>query len=278
MADYDLKSISPDTSYVDGNFLFGADDQSTGTPKPYSSSGIKAWVQSWITKSDVALGNVTNNAQLTISNNLSDLNNAKTARANLGVSVIRPIQLTAKYFIPPGMSVGSSTAASASGRLHLVPFIPRRTVTVDRFFVRVTTGSSGNWQGGVYNAHASTLVPTTLVGNGGSGSTTTSSTYTESLLSDGSGSSITLQEGTLYWLGVNVDNTGAQFPGVSNSSGGLAAELIGDSTNSNIILGGGVGLIGYYTAMTFGTWTSDITGNSFTAMTASCPLLGWKAV
>lgn len=38
-----------------------------------------------LTASDIGLGNVTNNAQLTIANNLSDIANTTTARSNLGV-------------------------------------------------------------------------------------------------------------------------------------------------------------------------------------------------
>lgn len=44
------------------------------------------WENSTLTKSDVGLGNVTNDAQLKIASNLSDLNNAATARTNLGLS------------------------------------------------------------------------------------------------------------------------------------------------------------------------------------------------
>jgi hypothetical protein len=47
MADYDLKSISADGSFADGNLLAGADDQSSATPKLYTSAGIKAWIQSF---------------------------------------------------------------------------------------------------------------------------------------------------------------------------------------------------------------------------------------
>jgi len=38
-----------------------------------------------LTKSDVGLGNVTNDAQLKIASNLSDLNNIETARGNLSL-------------------------------------------------------------------------------------------------------------------------------------------------------------------------------------------------
>lgn len=62
MADYDLKSITPDTSPVDANIVFGADDQSTATPKPYTFAGIKSWIQSWLTPADagVAFGSPRN--------------------------------------------------------------------------------------------------------------------------------------------------------------------------------------------------------------------------
>lgn len=278
MADYDLKSITADTDgpSADTELLFGSPDQSSGTPKPYSFAGIKTWIKAWIVKGDVGLGNVSNNAQLTIANNLSDVASALTSRANLAVSKSHPGYLTGKYYLPQSIFTGNSGTASASGRLQLVPFYVPRTVTIDRFFTRISTGSAGNWQGGVYNASASTLMPTTLVGNGGSAATNSSSTATESLLSGGSGSNITLNEGSLYWLGVNVDNASATFPIVTQSI--VAQSLIGDTTNTNIIAGGATVLIGYYTAMAFGTWTADITGNGYTAAISgtNIPAIGFK--
>lgn len=52
----------------------------TTTVNGYALSGNIA-----ITKSDISLGNVTNDAQLKIASNLSDLNNPSTARNNLGL-------------------------------------------------------------------------------------------------------------------------------------------------------------------------------------------------
>ena len=85
MADYDLKVISPDTDgpSADTELLFGSSDQSSGTPKPYSFAGIKTWIQGWLTKAMVGLGNVANSLQLVAASNLSDLVNVDTARSNL---------------------------------------------------------------------------------------------------------------------------------------------------------------------------------------------------
>lgn len=66
MADYDLKSITPKVSVAaDTEFLFGAADQSSGTPIPYAFSIIKTWVKGWIAKADVGLGNVDNTSDVT---------------------------------------------------------------------------------------------------------------------------------------------------------------------------------------------------------------------
>lgn len=66
MADYDLKSITPKASVAaDTEFLFGAADQSSGTPIPYAFSIIKTWVKAWLAKGDVGLGNVDNTSDAT---------------------------------------------------------------------------------------------------------------------------------------------------------------------------------------------------------------------
>lgn len=53
-------------------------------------------------KGDVGLSNVLNSAQLTVANNLSDLNNKATARTNLDVySRTETVNLVARYTVPP---------------------------------------------------------------------------------------------------------------------------------------------------------------------------------
>jgi hypothetical protein len=55
MADYDLKVISADADgpASDNSVLFGADDQSSATPKPYTFGGIKAWIAGLFAKKPV---------------------------------------------------------------------------------------------------------------------------------------------------------------------------------------------------------------------------------
>lgn len=53
-------------------------------------AAVKTWIKSWIAKADVGLSNVSNNAQLTIANNLSDVASADSSRVNLGVGFGMP--------------------------------------------------------------------------------------------------------------------------------------------------------------------------------------------
>ena len=61
---------------------------STYVPKTLTINGKALSGNIVLAKGDVGLGNVTNDAQLKIASNLSDLNNAETARANLGLSFV----------------------------------------------------------------------------------------------------------------------------------------------------------------------------------------------
>ncbi|HDS8977240.1 TPA: hypothetical protein QHR34_004083 [Raoultella ornithinolytica] len=58
----------------------------TLVPKTTTVNGKALSANITLTATDVGLGNVTNNAQLKIASNLSDLNNVLTARANLGLT------------------------------------------------------------------------------------------------------------------------------------------------------------------------------------------------
>ena len=70
----DLSNIGTNTHSAIDIALAAAASHIANTSNPHS-----------VTATQVGLGNVSNNAQLTIANNLSDLNNTTTARSNLGL-------------------------------------------------------------------------------------------------------------------------------------------------------------------------------------------------
>lgn len=237
-------------------------------------SDLKTYIQSWLTKGMVGLGNVSNSLQLVAASNLSDVANVLASRANLSVTSTFKKYVAGRYYLPPGFFGGSSVAVTAN-RLYLVPFIAPSTMTISEFHLRVTAGSAGNWYAGIYAADVATLMPTgtVLVRNNAGGSTTTGSTNVTAAVN----SNYQLVEGALYWLAVSVDNGTATFPQLLAGSG-VAASLIGDSTVANINIGGGAILQGYYTPVTAGTWT-DLTSAAFTAFgTGIVPVVGFKCV
>lgn len=119
MADYDLKSITPAASIAaDTEMVFGAADQTSGTPKPYQFSVIKTWIKSWIVKADVGLGNVSNALQLVAANNLSDLANVATAKSNLSLT---------KSDVGLGNVVNSLQAIAANNLSDLTDFVAARS-------------------------------------------------------------------------------------------------------------------------------------------------------
>ena len=76
-----IKSLEVDGETLTTSMNNVSDFAGSGT---FNSSGTYAGLRAQATtKSDVGLGSVSNNAQLTIANNLSDLNNETTARNNL---------------------------------------------------------------------------------------------------------------------------------------------------------------------------------------------------
>lgn len=93
MADVTISDLSP-LSVSSGLLLPVSNGTSTGRVSIANINSL-APVQSVagrtgavvLTKTDVGLPNVTNNAQLKIESNLSDLNSAGTARANLGIDL-----------------------------------------------------------------------------------------------------------------------------------------------------------------------------------------------
>lgn len=240
-------------------------------------SVVKTWIKSWIVKADVGLGNVTNNAQLTVANNLSDLASADTSRDNiLALAKFFKTYRSSRYYLPWGVGIGvSSQPLSAANRVHFFPFFVPQKMTISELFVRIGTGSAGNWQAAVYAADASTDLPTgnPLCKSNASGSTTTGSTSVSTVLN----ANAQLSPGVLYWMGVNADNATASAATIAGAGGIAAASLLGNATLANVITSGTTVLPGYYVdTQTLGTW-ADMTSASFVPITGNPPwMVGFK--
>jgi hypothetical protein len=116
MADVTISSLSP-IAVTSGLLLPVSNGTSTGSVTIANINSL-APVQSVaartgavvLTKTDVGLSSVTNDAQLKIASNLSDLNNAATARTNLGI----PLRVVA-YVLFDGTAATPITPLRSSG-------------------------------------------------------------------------------------------------------------------------------------------------------------------
>ncbi|MFZ5713024.1 MAG: hypothetical protein ACOY3N_09310 [Bradyrhizobium sp.] len=279
MTDYLIKTDGTSSGLTLGSAISDTDaieiQQSFSAPATtlhQTFAAVKTWIKSWIVKGDVGLGNVSNDAQLTIANNLSDVGSAVTSRANLGVSAFFKAYQSSKYYLFPFTSPTSSISVTAN-RLYLFPVMVPRSVTVSQLFARIGTGSSGNFQAAFYASDGTTQMPTgTALASTASGSTTSGNTTVPVSL----GANQSLTEGAIYWVAIMVDNASATFTGLGVAT---MAWLIGDSTASNIIVSGSASVSSGYNIAnsgSFGSWP-DLTGGSFTANGSNAmPLVGFR--
>jgi hypothetical protein len=116
----------------------------------------------------VGLGNVTNNLQLTVANNLSDLNSASSARGNLGLGTMAT-QTASDYMLRTNnlSDVQNTPTARTNIGLGNVENTALSTWTGSTHIALLGTITSGIWNGS-----------TIQVANGGTGATT----YTQALI------------------------------------------------------------------------------------------------
>lgn len=115
-----------------------------------------------IVKGDVGLGNVTNDAQLKVASNLSDLNNASTARTNLGVAIGTHVQA----YNANTTTLGNTTTGSGSIVLASSPtFVTPALGTPASGVATNLTGTASGLTAGNVTTNANLSGHVTSVGN-----------------------------------------------------------------------------------------------------------------
>jgi hypothetical protein len=272
MTTYDMNTITPSATITDGTtLLFGQDGQAGGTPKPYTTGGIKAWIQSWLTSAMVGLGNVANALQLEAANNLSDLADAPTARANLG-GIYTPYDPDFNdanvYLTPPVLSPPSAGGMSAN-RLDVMPIWVTRKRTFSTYAMILTTLSGTAAIKTALYADNGSGVPGALLDQSASAidaSTTTGVTGVKTLAFT---ANQTLNPGQ-YWLGVLSNGTPSVIRIPNNSSIALGMTFSSAATTLN---GTKVATSG----ITYPTFPNPGSGASFVSqasLTTGTPLVG----
>lgn len=178
---------------------------------------------------------------------------------------IPPVYVSGRWYTPDSreLGLGAGLAMNAANTLRLTPAFIHRAVTISELGAVVTTGEAGrNIQLGVYASSATTALPTTLIGR--TGSMTTDATGAKNAAI--TGGNVALPVGLVWW-GINTDGTAVAC--TVGTSGGLTGSIAIGSTTLGNVIGNAVTLTALTTAMTFNTWTADITANSFTEITNS---------
>ncbi|WP_445663094.1 tail fiber domain-containing protein [Enterobacter soli] len=231
----------PTSTKVNGKTLTGditltsADTGSVPTSTKVNGKALTGDIT--LAKSDVGLSNVTNDAQLKIASNLSDVGNVATARTNLGV--LSSTESDAKYLIKSNNLsdlTNTDTAKINLGISYLIQngtwtqmYSPLADGSLGRGDYAITITANGDW--GSRNKNDGTW-KSLLVSNGGTGANTAAGARTNLGLGSAatvntgtSGGTIPLLNGANTWSGSNTFSaatfTTASFGGSSTSSTGI---------------------------------------------------------
>lgn len=156
------------------------------------------------------------------------------------------------------MAATGGANGGQTGWIKFFPFILRERCTIEALGSNITTGyTGGNVQLGLYTADLSggTFMPTTLIDNTGSLSTTNTGPVSGAL------SQNRQLEAGLYWAASTIDNTTAQYTTILTATNAALGPLflaIGNSSLSVLFNVGGQ-KTGFIYSGTFGTWPASIT-------------------
>lgn len=186
-----------------------------------------------------------------------------------------PPYASGRYHAFEGESSVGNGSAAAAGTLRLVPYNVRRSVVAASLLVRVSTAAAGgNFQLLVYDSDPATNDPT------GAPIYQSANQSTASVASiEISGVNLTLNPGKVYWIGVQVDTSGATAAFTMHSTANaVMTRLAGQTTAAN------AASVSQLTCITkTGTFNSPptLTGNrttdSFTETNSVGPYVAFKA-
>jgi hypothetical protein len=241
MADFDLKSISPDTDgpASDSSIIFGADDQLTATPKPYTWGGVKAWIKSWL------------------------VDGAGHPGLKAGV-----------YYsgFPYSARTTSGAPSLLTAYFGLIYIGGNSPVTISSLLAYIATAGTSNIQLALYSndLSVSPCRPGDLIAatgnisvNGVTG--TVEGTFTGTQIAPG-----------WYWVGLQVADTTVRYTTPATTQFNEAF-YIGSTTLSGFlspIIHTGVNTTTGITS--FGTWPSSLNGSTWNEATSLGPISGFK--
>lgn len=185
-----------------------------------------------------------------------------------------PPYASGRYHAFEGATVVGNGSAAAAGTLRLVPYNVRRSVVAASLLVRVSTAAAGgNFQLLVYDSNPATNDPT------GAPLYQSANQSTASVASiEISGVNLTLNPGKVYWIGVQVDTSGATAAFTMHSTANaVMTRLAGQTTMANAVASQLTCITKTGTFNSPPTLTGNRTTDSFTESNGSGPYVAFKA-
>lgn len=181
------------------------------------------------------------------------------------MSITPPVYVSGRWYLPPTYSgaLSPGLAFGTANVLRMHPVLITRPVTISELAVNVSTADTGKFiQLGIYASSPTTCYPTTNLAKTAS----ISLTGTGIKSAAPTGGDVSLGTG-VHWFTQNSDST---LVACNRYATALPfGSIVVGSTTATTVLSNGSAVMGLTTPDTFGTWTADITGNTFTEFTGS---------